>query len=227
MESRSHDLALAYQDGITALRRQYLYTFSCAHDFRSADENQFQRGLTQLGFRFTDGTVNLTAVSVAPYANVQNAERALRRILNILRQKNRSGTGAESRFRAYELSQLLQKSVLFQEIQERTGFAAGDHDGVDSVQLLGFADERDFRAQLLEPGFVRFVVTLDGQDADVHAFSPHPERKRGIPIILDELKGMYGPVELRGDKGSLASLEISEKAQKAKLPAPSLQQVRL
>src|SRR5258707_6419036 len=103
MECSGHDLALAHQDRITALRCQHLYIFASAHDFGRANEHQLQRRFTQLGYGFTNGTVNLAAISVAPYAYVKNAERTLRRVLNVFRQQDRSSTGAERRFRAYEI----------------------------------------------------------------------------------------------------------------------------
>src|SRR5262249_62077317 len=138
------------------------------HNLRGADKNHLQWRGSQAGLAFADGTVNLTAVSVALYADIQRAQGHLRRILNFFGQKNGPGACAECGLGAHEVTQLLEEAVFLKKVQERGGFAAGNDDSVDRIQLLRLAHQRDFPAQLLQSSFVRFVVTLDGKNADVH-----------------------------------------------------------
>src|SRR5262249_41369200 len=68
--------------------------------------------------------------------------------------------------------------------------------GVDRVQLFRFAHQSNFRAQLLKPSFVGFVVTLDGEDADVHSFCLVPSE-----AASETPGGARGPYQLKCSGG--------------------------
>jgi len=93
--------------------------------------------------------------------------RRLVRIGDFFRQHNGSGTGAEGRLEPHELFEFL-KTLLAEDFQKCPGLAARDDEAVDLVELLGFLDEHNFSAQLLEPLAVSIEIALEGKDSDFH-----------------------------------------------------------
>src|SRR5437588_8594325 len=113
-----------------------------------------------------DGAVDLASVGVAAYAHVQGSERYLWRILHVVRQKNSAGAGAKGRLGSDKVAQLIEKSLLFKEVQKGAGLASGNHNGINGIQLLRLAHQEHLDAQPLQHGPVGVVVALDGQDPD-------------------------------------------------------------
>jgi len=58
-----------------------------------------------------------------------------------------------------EVSELLEQ-VLGEQFQERGGFASGDHQAVDCVEVFDLADEDDGCAELFETAAVGVEVAL-------------------------------------------------------------------
>ena len=116
-----------------------------------------------------DRAVNLPAVGVPLNPHVQSPQRRLRWILDVLGQEDCASAGSERGFGTHEVAKLLEKTMLFEEIQKGCGFTTGNNDGIDRVQLLRFADKSDLCTKLLQSSFVGLVVTLNGKDADVHS----------------------------------------------------------
>ena len=101
-------------------------------------------------------------------ADVEHLQGFLGRVLNILGQQDGSGTGAERRLAAHKLAELIEEAALHQKIQKGAGFAAGNHDGVYGIQLLRLAHQCDLSTQPLQHSLVRFVVTLNCKNANLH-----------------------------------------------------------
>ena len=59
-----------------------------------------------------------------------------------------------------------EEAVALEKFEEGGGFAAGDDESVDAVELLGLADEDRFGTGFAQGGGVGFVVALDGENAD-------------------------------------------------------------
>ena len=76
-------------------------------------------------------------------------------------EQDRSGAGAEGGLEADELFQLFE-TFFSQQFQERAGFAAGDYQAIDVVELFGLFDEHNFGAQLFEPAAVGVEIALQG-----------------------------------------------------------------
>ena len=110
---------------------------------------------------FADGAVDLASVGVAADADVERAQSGLLRILDFVGEQNCAGAGAEGWLHADELLQLFE-SGFAQQFEECAGFAAGDDEAVDLVELLGLLDEHNFGAQLFEPFAVGVEIALQG-----------------------------------------------------------------
>ncbi len=55
-----------------------------------------------------------------------------------------------------------------QQFQERGGFAAGDDEAVDVVEVFGLADEGDRRSEFFEAAAVGVEIALECEDTDGH-----------------------------------------------------------
>ncbi len=66
-----------------------------------------------------------------------------------------------------ELFQLCE-SFFAKKFEECAGFASGDDQAVDGVELLGLFDEHDLGAELFEPAAVGVEIALQGQNSDFH-----------------------------------------------------------
>src|ERR1700733_9867419 len=82
MESCGHNFSLAHGDGIVAFGGDDFYVWTNALDFRRADEDHFDRIVTQS--TFPDGAVDLPSVGVAADADIEHAESGLLRILHFV-----------------------------------------------------------------------------------------------------------------------------------------------
>ncbi len=58
-------------------------------------------------------------------------------------------------------SRSLSKKFLGQQFQERGGFAAGNDEAVDVVEVFGFADEGDRRPEFFEAAAVGVEIALE------------------------------------------------------------------
>src|SRR5207244_6457438 len=130
---------------VAALFRKDLDAVAEGYDFRRADEHHLHR--RPLERAAADGAVELAAVAVAADADVERAERRLRRALHVAREEDCAGARAEDRPLRGEAAQRLE-AIVAEELQERRRLAAGDHQRVDVVELARVADEGRRRAEL-------------------------------------------------------------------------------
>ncbi len=174
VEGGGHGSSLPDGDGsfVTAFRGEDFHAFTDMLDFGSADENHLQRGIAEE--TLADGAVDLASVGVAADTDVDGAEAFLLRILDFGGQKDCAGTGAEGGLGMDELFQLFESGVA-QQLQEGARLAARDHEAVDCVKFLGFLDQHNLGAQLLEPPPVSVEIALQGQNTDRHTKSSSAE----------------------------------------------------
>jgi hypothetical protein len=135
-------------------------------DARGADEDHLQRAAGEGGLGGDDGGVDLAAVGVALDNGVEDAEAALRRVLDFTRQQNRSGAGAEDGLAGAELLQGLEEAVLLQEFEDGGGFAAGQHEAIQAGKLAGLAHFNGRGAGLGECFGMAGEVALNCEYAD-------------------------------------------------------------
>src|SRR5579872_5687387 len=97
---------LAHKDGISIAAGEYFDIFAEFQKTRCADEDHLQRSAGQLGVGGFDGAFELASVGVAADGNIEYAQTFLRGIFDLLREKDRSGTGAEGGLGGNEVMQL-------------------------------------------------------------------------------------------------------------------------
>ena len=165
VEGGGHDSSLPDGDRVGAFGGDDFYAFADVLDFGGADEDHFQWCGAQEAF--ADGTVDLAAVGVAANADVECAEAFLFGILHFGGEEDCSGAGAEGGLGVDELFEFFE-SGRAEELQECSGFAAGDDEAVDGVELLGLFYEDNFSAELFEPAAVGIEIALQGQDSYFH-----------------------------------------------------------
>src|ERR1019366_1741745 len=150
VKRRRHDASLPHGDGIfiIAFSSKNFDAGTDARNLWGTDEDHFHRFISELSL--ADGAVNLAAIGVAANADIERTESGLLRVFHFGRQQDGSGTGAESGFQADKLLELFEAGFA-EEFEERPGFAAGDNEATDFIELLGFFDEHNLSAQLLKP----------------------------------------------------------------------------
>ena len=99
----------------------------------SGDSSELPRRREELAL--ADGAVDLASVGVAADADVEGAKAVLRGIFDFGGEQDCAGAGAESGLGVDEFFQLVE-SGFAEELQEGPGFAAGDDEAVDVVELL-------------------------------------------------------------------------------------------
>ncbi len=137
-----------------------------------------ERALQKLAF--ADRAVELASVGVAADGHIDGAESVLVGILNFGGEQDRSSAGSESGLEAHELLQPFE-AFFSQQFQEGAGFAAGDYQAIDLVELAGLFDEENFGAQLFEPAAVGVEIALQGQDSDFGSGAHFANSRREIP----------------------------------------------
>ncbi len=114
-----------------------------------------------------DGAVDLASVSVAADADVEGAEASLRGIFDFGGEQDGAGAGSEGGLGVDEFFQL-GEACFAKEFEESAGFAAGDDEPIDEVELLGLFYQHDFSAEFFETAAVGVEIALQGQDSDFH-----------------------------------------------------------
>ncbi len=141
MKGGGHGSSLPDSDGIGAFRSEDLDAFADLRNLGSADEDHFQRGISEQ--TLANRAVDLASIGVAADPNVESAESGLGRILDFGREQNGSSAGAERGFGPNELLELFETGIA-QKLEECAGFATRDHEAIDFVELLGLSDEHNF-----------------------------------------------------------------------------------
>ncbi len=155
----SHDLSLADGHRIVAFGGDDFHSRADAIDFGRADKDHL--GGLAAEFAFADRAVNLATVSIAANADIEHAQSGLSRVINFIGQQDRASAGAEGGLYMDELFQLFE-SGFAEQLEKCAGFAAGNHQAVNLVELFRLSDEHNFRAQLFEPFAVRVEIALQG-----------------------------------------------------------------
>ena len=162
----SEDMALTNQDGRSVATGQNLNSGASFDDLWGADKDHFQGTARKFGFFGEDGGVDLAAIGVALECCIQQAKRALRRIQDIASKQDRPGAGAKDGLFKAELLEDLEEALLFKEVKDSCGFAAGQNEAVQAAELVGLADLDGLSPGIGEGVSVRSVVALDGENAD-------------------------------------------------------------
>src|SRR5215469_316173 len=160
MERRSHQISLAYQHGIVTFTSQDFNLASDMGDLGCANEYGLQRLATERPLELANKAVDLPAIGVALNRDVHHAEALLRGVTDFGSQKDCARTGSESRARAHELCELLQKAGLLKVPQKCAGFATRNDQCIKLIQLLRLAHQHHFSAQFLQAAAMRIKVAL-------------------------------------------------------------------
>jgi hypothetical protein len=164
----SNSLANSHRIGCGALGRDDFDAGTDMLDFWRADKNHFEGRVFPLWLQepaLADGAINLTTVGVSANANIESAQPGLFWILDLGGQKNRAGAGAERRFDANKLFELLETSVS-QKLKKCAGFPSGNDEAVDAIELCWIFDEHNLRAEFLKPPPMGVEITLQSENAD-------------------------------------------------------------
>ena len=178
MERGGHGASLPHYHGVSAFGCDHFNAVANVRNFRGSDENHLQGRLIELAIQITqqlpfpDRAVDLASVSVTADPDVERAEPGLWRILDFAGQQDCAGAGAESRFEANELLELLKTSGA-EKFEEGAGLAPGNDESVDLIELLWFLDQHYLGTELFETAAVRIEVALQGKDTDLGSNALH------------------------------------------------------
>jgi len=132
-------------------------------DDRAANENHFERIFLQSGAAEENVAGELAAIPVAKDGHVEELERVLRRILDLVGEEDRSGTGAkDSAAFAGKIANGVVETFFLEELELRGAFAAGENQAIAAVKIGNGADFDGLRTEFLEHGGVSLEVTLNG-----------------------------------------------------------------
>jgi len=166
VEGGGHGASLADGYGVVPFCGEDFDAFAHVFDLGGADEDHFDgRGAEEA---LADGAVDLATVGVTADSDVEGAQAFLMGILYFGGEEDSSGARAKSGLGADEVLQF-SESFFAKQFEERAGFAAGDDESVDGVELLGLFDEDDFGAEFFEAAAMGIEIALQGQDSDFHA----------------------------------------------------------
>jgi hypothetical protein len=90
------------------------------------------------------------AVGVPVDRDVEHAERRRGQVLSVLAEQDHARARAQHRFAAHEARERLAQTVVLDEPQHGGRFAAGHHQRVEPVEILGQAHRAHLDAQRLE-----------------------------------------------------------------------------
>src|SRR5271157_5461759 len=167
VEGRGHHASLSHQDRIVIALRQNFNPFTDAFNARRANEDHLQRIAAQRAGSLDNAGVDLAPIRVAADCDIDRIETRLIRILHLFGQHDRARASAEGRLAVHELVKLSEASLV-EQLEEGGGLAAGDHQAVNFVELLGLAHQYNFRAEFFQSAAMCIEITLQCEDADVH-----------------------------------------------------------
>lgn len=197
VECGGHGSSLPDGHGVGAFGGENFDAFTDVRDFRSTDEDHFQRRLGKLAveiakkFPLADGAVELPSIGIATDADVEGAETSLRGILHFFGQKDCAGAGTESGLKPDEMLELFE-SGLTEKLEEGAGFPSRNHEAVDGLELFGLPDKHDFGAQLFEPAAVGVKIALQSKNSDLQSQSLSPRRRQNSTKQLLHFNGCVG-----------------------------------
>src|SRR5439155_14873486 len=138
-------------------------------DPRGPDEDHLERraAVPQLGrARALEGLL-LAAVGVALDGDIDESQRELRGTLDLARQQDQAGAGAEDRLaRRVELLQRWHELPRVEQLEQGGALPAGHDEPLDLVELRGPAHLERRDADAVERRSMQREVPLQGQDPD-------------------------------------------------------------
>ncbi len=138
-------------------------------DDGAANENHFEWFFLQGGVAEENVAGELAAVAVAKDGHVEELERILRGIFDVVGEEDGSGTGAkDSAAFAGVIADGVVETFFLEELELRGAFAAGENEAVAAVEIGDGADFDGLCAEFVKHGGVGVEVALDGQDANFH-----------------------------------------------------------
>ena len=173
VEGGGEEAALADEGGGGVARGEGLDGWAGAGDAGGADEDHLERAAGEGGVGGEDGGVVLAAVGVALDRDVEYAEGGLVRVAHFLGEEDAAGAGAEDGLRVNEGVEGVVEAGAFEMLEEGGGLAAGDDEGVESVELAGLADESGDGSEGRETAGVDVERALQSEDADGWGFGIH------------------------------------------------------
>ena len=162
----SEEVALLDEGGRAVAGGEYLDFGAEAGKARSPDVNSFQRAAGERGLFEADRGVVLAAVGVAFHGGIEEPEGTLRWIENVAREEDASGAGAEDGFGADEGVEEVVKAGTLEVFEEGGGLAAGNHEAVEVLEVIGLAYKACDGTEFREALGVNVEGTLQRKDAD-------------------------------------------------------------
>ncbi len=169
MERSGQDFVLLHQCRFAIVFGKNCDSGSDLFDDRAADEDHFQRIRLERGGTEEDVAGDLAAVAIAEDGHVEELERVLRWILDVGRQQNRTGAGAEHGAPLPgKFPDGVVKAFFLEKLELCSAFAAGQNQAVAVCEIGDGADFDGVSTELVKHGGVSLEISLDGQDSDFH-----------------------------------------------------------
>ena len=176
MEGRGQQVAGADEHGVIVATGKDLDARAKTADARRADENHLYGAAGERSFGVEDDGVVLAAIGVALDVDVEDPEAALGRVGDVLREEDAAGAGAEDGLGMDKGVQRIVKAGALEMLEKSAGLTAGEDEGIQDCELLGFADEVRGSAELGEALRVDVEGALQGEYADVGSVFAHSLR---------------------------------------------------
>src|SRR6185437_4528071 len=157
MKGGRHDLSLPHDDRVWPFSTQDFDARACALNAGSAYKYHLYRGVKELPL--ANGTLQLTAIGIAPDVHINRAQAYLFGILNSFGKKDSSRAGAKCRLFGHELLELL-KTFFPKKVQKCARFASGNNQAINVVELLRLFHQHHRRAQFFQPFAMRIKIAL-------------------------------------------------------------------
>lgn len=175
--------ALSNENGVfpvTVIKtRQHLHVISDGIDARGANKDARYLTNSHNGEgNFKGG--HLSSVSVASHRDVESAETPLitSPVSDVRRQQNEARARAEDRQLFFQSGrENLAQTRRREQVRDRGGFATGNDECVDRVELLHRSHGRDVGTDALQRRDVFANVTLKGEDADERHYQPRSAKR--------------------------------------------------
>src|SRR5579863_3578129 len=169
MEGCRHELALPDQRGMPVALCEYFDLRPGFNDAWSTNKNHFEFVSRKFGIREENGGVDLAPVCVSLNHSIQQTQAPLCRITNFARQQDRPRTGSEDRLSRTEVLQLVEEMAAVKKFQDGSGFAPGENQSVQFLQLLTLAYFHRSCARVEERLGVGGVVPLYRKNSNARA----------------------------------------------------------
>ena len=130
-------MALTDEDGEAVAGGEGFDVRAGSGDAGGTDEDHLEWAAGKFGGGGEDGGVDLAAVGVALYGDVEGGEGGLGGFLDVFGEENGAGTGAEGGGGPDEGVEDVKEAVALEELEEGGGFAARNDEAVDAGVVFG------------------------------------------------------------------------------------------